>query len=188
MILGIDIDDTICDSWLTIAPTMCKDFNLDYNKILQSKKTYRDIAYMTDEQYRDYSKKFKQLLRSVKLKKDVKEIIDELSKENKIIFITARPDYSFDNAYLFTKKFLDENNIYYDKIIVNGENKKQICAKENIDIFIDDSKNNCESVSELGIKVLMYENYFNEDETRFKKVNNWKEILKEVNNARKIDY
>ena len=34
----------------------------------------------------------------------------------------------------------------------------------------------------------MFENYFNEDETRFKKVKNWKEILKEVNDARKIEY
>ena len=32
----------------------------------------------------------------------------------------------------------------------------------------------------------MFENYFNEDETKFKKVKNWKEILKEVNDARKI--
>ena len=77
-------------------------------------------------------------------------------------------------------------NFHYDKIIANAYDKKQICKEENIDIFIDDSKDNCTNVSELNIKVLMFENYFNEDETKFKKVKNWEEILKEVNDARKI--
>ena len=62
MILGIDIDDTICDSWLTIAPTMCKDFNLDYNEIIKNKKIYNEITNMTDRQYRKYSTVFKTLL------------------------------------------------------------------------------------------------------------------------------
>lgn len=188
MILGIDIDDTICDSWLTIAPTMCKDFNLDYNEIIKSKKIYNEIIGLKEKEYRKYSTVFKKLLKNVKLKENVKEIIDELSINNKIVFITARPDYSFENAYEYTKEFLDKNNIYYDKIIVNAHDKKQICKEENIDIFIDDSKDNCTKVSELNIKVLMFENYFNEDETKFKKVKNWREILKEVNDARKIEY
>ena len=186
MRIGIDIDDTICDSWLTIAPIMCKDFNLDYNEIIKSKKTYKEIIKITETQYREYSKKYRTILKNPKLKENVKETLEELAKDNKIIFITARPDYSFDNAYEFTKEFLDKNNIHYDKIITNAEEKKQICKQESIDIFIDDNKTNCEKVSELKIKVLMFENYFNEDETKFKKIKNWKEILKEVNNARKI--
>ena len=144
---------------------------------------------MPDEEYRTYSQKYKILLKNPKLKDNVKEVIDELSKENEIIFITARPDYSFGNAYEFSKKFLDKNKIYYDKIITNAKDKKTICKEEKIDIFIDDGKDNCASVSELNIQVLMFENFFNEDETRFKKVKNWKEIkniIKEENNARKI--
>lgn len=189
MRIGIDIDDTICDSWKAIASTMCKDFNLDYDCVIQSKKTYNHITNISDEEYRAYSKVFKQLLENVDLKKNVRESIKELSNENSIIFITARPDYSFDDAYVFTKNFLDKNNIYYDKIIVNSVDKKQICKEENIDIFIDDSSDNCLSVSELNIKVLMFGNYFNEDEVRFKRVNDWNEILeivKEENDARKI--
>lgn len=190
MRIGIDIDDTICDSWLTIAPTMCKDFNLDYNEIIKSKKIYNRITDMTDEQYRAYSKKYKILLKNPKLKENVRKVIEELSKQNEIIFITARPDYSFDNAYEFSKDFLERNGIYYDKIITNAKDKKIICEKEKIDVFIDDGRENCASVSELDIKVLMFENYFNEDETRFRKVKNWEEIkniIKEENNARKVE-
>ena len=47
-------------------------------------------------------------------------------------------------------------NIEYDKIIVNARDKAQICKKEKIDLFIDDSIQHCKRVNGGNIKTLLY--------------------------------
>lgn len=178
MRIGIDIDDTICDSWLQVRETMCKDFNKDINEIIKSKKVYEQITDLTFDEYQKYaSTVFTKLLKDTPLKPNVKKVLDELSKENEIYFITARLDTCYKDAYKFSKEYLDKNKIPYKKIIANAEEKGKICKELGIDIFIDDGRNNCENVSIYGIKAILFENYYNSDETRFKKIKNWNEII-----------
>ena len=120
---------------------------------------------------------FTKLLKDTPLKPNVKMVLDELSKDNKIYFITARFDSCYLNAYEFSKEYLDRYSIPYTDIIANVEAKGEVCKKLGIDLFIDDGRNNCENVSKYGIDVLLFENYYNCDETRFDKVKNWDEVL-----------
>lgn len=159
MRIGIDIDDTICNSWDEIIGTVCKDFNFDYDEVVKSKKVYNDLIPLEGDSYYEYAKKYKYLLLNPKLKNNVKEVIDKLSTKNEIIFITSRSDYCYDDAYKYSKKYLDKNNIYYDDIIVNAFNKGKICKEKNIDIFIDDSCDNCIDVNKYGIKALLFSNW-----------------------------
>lgn len=188
MRIGIDIDDTICNSWDEIIGTVCKDFNFDNDEVVKSKKVYNDLIPLEGENYYEYAKKYKYLLLNPKLKNNVKEVIDKLSTKNEIIFITSRNDYCYDDAYKYSKKYLDKNNIYYDDIIVNAFNKGKICKEKNIDIFIDDSCDNCIDVNKYGIKTLLFLNYYNTN-NNLKKVSDWNEILnivEEEYNAREI--
>lgn len=189
MRIGIDIDDTICNSWENIIRVVCDDFNLDYDEVLNSKKVYNEIITLKNDEYLDYAKKFRFLLKNPSLKDNVKEVLDELSLDNEIIFLTARSDYCYGDAYQFCKEFLDKNDIYYDKIIVNALDKGKVCDEEEIDIFIDDSRDNCCGVSKIGIRVIMFENYFNAECNLYEKVSDWGEILnvvKEEKNAREV--
>lgn len=188
MNIGIDIDDTICNSWENVINEMCTDFNLNYDELSKGNKAYNEVIELTPEEYLKYAKeKFSKLLYNPTLKENVKEVIDILKENNKIIFITARSNQCYEDAYKFTKKYLDRNKIYYDKIIVNGKEKGKICKEEKIDIFIDDSIDNCKNVSKYKIKTILFETCYNKDCTDFIKINNWKEILKivkEIKNER----
>ena len=38
MNIGIDIDDTICNSWDSLIDQICNDFKLEKRKVIKSKK------------------------------------------------------------------------------------------------------------------------------------------------------
>ena len=178
MRIGIDIDDTICDSWLQIRERMCNDFGKNIDDVIKNKMVYEQLTDLTFDEYLKYaSKVFPILLRDVPLKKNAKDVLDKLFINNEIFFITARLDECYDDAYKFSKDYLDRNMIPYTDIIANVCEKDVVCKKLGIDLFIDDGRNNCEKVSNSGIDVIMFENYFNDDENRFKKIRDWKEVL-----------
>ena len=80
-----------------------------------------------------------------------------------------------------TEKWLKDNNIYYDKLILIDKGQKgETCKKNNIDIMIDDTVKNCIDVSENGIKVLMMRTKFNQNITQFEQVLNWEDIYKKI--------
>ena len=102
----------------------------------------------------------------------------------KIIFITARNDTEVNCMYEFTKKWLEKNDIHFDKLIVNCSDKLKEVIENNIDLFIDDNYFNCKNIFDnCGIPVFMYKTVYNEKyvNTPFNIVNNWKEILNLVN-------
>lgn len=53
----------------------------------------------------------------------------------------ARNEKIFDEIEKINKKWLEENQIPYNKLIISADDKSKVCQKENIDIFIDDKYN-----------------------------------------------
>ena len=102
------------------------------------------------------------------------KVVKELKDGNEIIIITARDSEFHDDPYKYSKEWLDKNNIYYDKLVVNKRDKKKACIEENIDLFIDDSESNCLTVESAGIKAIRISNKrSNNDLATFK---TWKDI------------
>lgn len=181
MRIGIDMDDTICDSIEAMLPYICMEYNLNYEE--EKKKGYSYYSYLNLKRFNDFAKReFPNILFNAKLKNGADYYINELSKFNEIIFITARGSKYFDNPYELCKRYLDKYNIKYDKLIVDAHDKGSICKRENINIFIDDSIKNCVSVGEYGIRVFIYDNTYNKNEDRFDRVYNWKEIYDKIKN------
>lgn len=85
------------------------------------------------------------------------EAINKLKEEgHEIYIITARDNEFHEYPYMLSKNWLDNNNIEYDKLIVNARGKASVCKNEKIDIFIDDQLNNCLEVSKEGIKTIRF--------------------------------
>ena len=57
----------------------------------------------------------------------------------------------------------------------------QVCIDEQIDLFIDDSIEHFQKVSNSGIQTLLFNNKINLNKTvNLNKVNNWKEIYEYI--------
>ena len=75
-------------------------------------------------------------------------------------------------------KWLEKNDIPFDKLIVGSKYKSEVCQKERISIMIDDSFNQCSYIADhLKIKVLMMATFNNNIVYKgITRVNNWSEI------------
>lgn len=86
------------------------------------------------------------------------EIIHELKSEgHEIHLITARNEKEEE----WTKNWLKENNIYYDKLTFTDK-KVEYCKNNNIDLMIEDNTNNILEISKL-IPVICFDNRYNKD-------------------------
>ena len=99
------------------------------------------------------------------------EVILKLKQEeNHIYIITARdesgmPKEHYGKMQEYTKKWLKENNIKYDKLIFASDDKKlEKCIENNIDIMIEDSPQNIRNISSK-IPVIKFNCKYNENIT-----------------------
>ena len=123
------------------------------------------------------------MVENVKPKESSVKIINYLKeKGNKIVLITARIDDEIVDARAITEKWLNTNNIKYDKLIINSHNKLEIAKQEKIDIFIDDSIRNCEMVLSGNIKTYMFLTKNNEyyENKEIKKIASWDEFYENI--------
>lgn len=176
MRIGIDVDDTITETWKYVKPHFSKKFNIDLQTL--DKYSYsKGLSCSLDEYYAFFRKSIQQYLPNVPIKKDVGKYINKLRKNgHEIYFITARSEHDMDNPYEVTKNYLDKNKIQYDHILVGCSEKDKIALENNIDLFIDDSVKNCTKVNNVGIKVILFSATYNEYCIDFEKVQNWEEL------------
>lgn len=124
--------------------------------------------------------------------KPIKNALDTLKKLREdghvITIITARSDAIRDGVVSTTldslKKYGIDKGILYDKIIFEGANKGDVCEKEKIDLFVDDSPINCMHVRERGINVLAFKSGITADaidQTDLPSVSSWDELYDKIN-------
>lgn len=190
MNFGIDIDDTISNTYETALPylenyiknILKKEFNNQSSKIDYYKLEKRyGITHEEEEKFwLDY---FVEIIEKVIPKKSSIETIKKIKeKGHNVILITARFTNPITDISEVTKKWLANNNIEYDKLIINSQNKLEIAKQEKIDIFLDDSIRNCEMISSGNIETFMIKtpnNEFYENE-KIKKVNSWDEFYEKI--------
>lgn len=124
------------------------------------------------------------MISKYELKDNVKEVIDNLRKNNhKVIIVTAR-GYTIQNGTIeVTNEYLKKNNIIVDDIIFRALDKSQICLDNKVDILIDDSISVLNKVSSVGIKTLLFTSVVNKDkDSDIERVSNWMEIQKYIEN------
>ena len=183
MKIGIDIDDTITDSWECLIPYYSRLFNVPEDKLHKSLPYYesiKDKVSSVNEYYKIMLPIYDEVSPNVNLLPEVKETIDALYNLGcRVYFITSRGTDHTD-AYKDSKVFLDRYKKKNKKIIVNAKDKAKICQEENISLFIDDSYKHCESVSNIGIDVLMHETYYNKNYNEFIHFSNWHYVYEYV--------
>lgn len=181
MRIGIDIDDTISNTFELLVEAA-----LEYDKLFYGGKGFKnenafkfdEMFYWTkDMAYRFLTERLETVMKKASIKSSVKNVVEKLKNEgNEIIIVTARSNKYYNNPYALSKKWLDDNNVLYDEILVGCHNKGLVCLNNNIDLLIDDLPANCMSAKLYNIDTLLFDNKYNQNETRFKRVSSWDEI------------
>ena len=189
MNIGIDIDDTISETFETLLPFAQKYTIEDLKRksevqIDSNCSNHFYIVYMNgwneEEATKFWEKYYAEILKRVNIKTFAAEVIKKLKqKGHNIYLITARWDMRADNVKDITKQWLVDNDVEYDELIINAEDKLKIALEKKIDIFIDDSFKNCKTIADnTEAKVYLMNSRVNGsfNDEKIRRVFSWVEI------------
>ena len=194
MNIGIDIDDTISETFETLIPyaqkytieELGRKANVDLNqKFLNHFYIEKMFNWNKDEAMNFWIKYYEEIIENVNIKKFASKIIKKLKEEgNNIYLITARWTMRESKVKEITLKWLNDNNVLYDDLFFDAEDKVTLVKNNKIDIFIDDSYQNCNDVSKkTNTKVFMMNTRVNENFNikNVKRVYSWCEVEHLIN-------
>ena len=171
----IDIDGTITSPYHYLPY-----LNSIYNKKLTEEdfttvywaELYGDtLEGMLDKLHSKYMNSYSE----AKVVEGVKDVIDELYKDNNLFFVTAR-NYSLTQI---TQDWLKKQQLSQIPLYSLGTDNKLHKANElKCDIFIEDHPNNALNLANGGIKVILIDWNYNKgvEHQNITRVSSWKEI------------
>ena len=199
MNIGLDFDDTISETFESLLPysqiytieDLKRNSNIDLRGDISN---HFYIVYVNGWNEQEatvfWEKYYAEILRELNIKKFAAKVINKLKEEgHKIYLITARWDMRADNVNEITEQWLKENNVQYDELILNASDKLKIAEENNIDVFIDDSFNNCKSiVDNTKAKVYLMNTKMNENlnDKNIKRVYSWPEVYNILNQKEEV--
>ena len=163
MKIGIDIDNVISN----FNDTLLTEYLLHDKELRNSGIINKNADYIRkgmfdwneNEETNFYKNNIERIAKKLGVIECAKEYIDKLHDDGHIIcIITGRNNGEYTDPYNMTKKWLEDNNIYYDNLILTDAYDKcaktKQCLKHNIDIMIDDSVHICSDCIENGITTI----------------------------------
>ena len=179
MVIGVDLDDTITNSFEDLMPYFAEyfDLNLDYCK--ENNYSYNNFPEKLKERKSEFIKYLQgnRLLNNISVKENAVQVLKELNKLGcKIIIITSRNDNILPNAFLETKSFLEQNEIIYDTLFCEHD-KHKILLQEGVELFIDDSLKGLIYNRDACQYHILFNSVINkQEESEFLRVSSWIEI------------
>lgn len=196
MKIGIDIDDTIANSF-EVMFTYSQEFNgRILKKTFKPKKVrkrfkkfyFQELYNWTNEEKKLFiNMYYEKSLDEVRPKNLAAETINKIKENgNEIYIITSR--YSINNIDIFeiTTNWLKKHNIKFDKLIISKEDKTESIKNNKIDIYIDDDYKVCKK-SKKDCIVFMMDMVANKkiNIRGVKRVYSWPHVLGEIENISK---
>lgn len=190
MKIGIDIDNVISNfNEVLLNEYLLHDKELRDNGIINKNADYikKGMFDWTEEEEKYfYKSNIERIAKKLTIIAGAKEYIDKLKSDGHFIYIiTGRDNGEYTEPYNMTKKWLDNHNIYYDKLILTDAHDKHAktvkCIENNIDIMIDDSVRICKDCIESGITTVLMDTPYNRYSS-IKRVYNWQEFYEFVSN------
>ena len=174
MRIGIDMDNTICNT---------DELLEKYQNIFLKEEDISKEYLWNDNDYKlkFLNKYLETIYKEVSIKEDAKEVINNLSKNNKIYIITARSNNFISNMTNFIDNYFKEHQIHIDKIIIQAKDKVDACLDNSIDIMIEDSLYNYNKLLDNDINTILFDDKHKNINIKDRVVS-WKEIEKIINN------
>ena len=179
MTIGVDLDDTIINSFEDLMPFFAEYFSLDLNFWIENNYSYNNFPEELKDKKSDFIRYLQErkLLNKISIKENASQILKELRELGcRIIIITSRNDNILPNAFLETKSFLDQNEIIYDALYCEHD-KHRILLEEGVEMFIDDSLKGLIYNKDVCKYHILFDSAINrQEESSFPRVSSWIEI------------
>ena len=159
MRIGIDIDDTIADSY-EVAFAYAQRYTI--NELGRSGEVQNVVSkhhdyvngmhnWSKEEEMNFWNQYYGEIITQIKPFTLATETIQKLKEEgNEIIIVSARwPEENW-NVEKITLEWLSKYHIEYNEIVLNANNKAKVALEKKLDLFIDDSFKNCVDVANVG--------------------------------------
>ena len=164
MRIGIDIDNTLCDT------------DLLAKKIYSEKNNGKDLSSLDKfSQYKFIGNNASLIFDYCPLIENAKSVINDLFKENEIYFISARSNKHVSLLEEKTIRYLKKNGINYTDIYFGYDSKIDIYKKLNLDIMLDDDYDVYDEITKENLKAIMFNGSLNKNKSGLK-VNSWLEF------------
>ena len=192
MIIGLDIDDTITDTFGAMfgyaqkytIEELHRSGKIDFfQKILNHRYIQALHNWSDEEEFNFFIKYHIKILEETTPFPFAIEIINKLKDEgHKIVLITSRYNFDDTNMVKITEDWARKYNLQYDKLIINVGTKLEAALENKVDIFVDDSFENCKAVSNGGIKTFIMDTRCNKnlDDTNIERVFSWPHLEHEI--------
>ena len=192
MVIGLDIDDTITDTFGVMfgyaqkytIEELGKSGEIDYSKICPNHNYIQALHnWNGDEELEFFRKYYKPICEETEPFPFAVETINKLKEEgHTIVLITARWDFDDTNVRRLTEDWIKKQNIHYDKLVVNANTKLEAAQENNVDVFVDDSFENCKAVSDGGIKTFIMDTRCNKslNDSKIERVFSWPHLEHEL--------
>lgn len=187
MRIGLDIDNVITDFDALLLEEFIKEDKNKRNKGIinpYARHITRDMFDWTEEEVQEFfCNNMERLAKKLELREDAKYYIDKLIAEGHEIYLISHRAYPhYINPFEITKKYLEEKQINYTKLILSkSTDKSPECIKNKIDIMFDDVVSNCLTLRDKGVNVCLMGTRYNQ---MYKKdlpiVKGWSELYNKV--------
>lgn len=191
MRIGIDIDDTICDTY-EVAFAYAQKYTIEVlgksAKIKNFTAKHHDYlnvmhGWNDEEECNFWNQDYGDIIIKLKPFTFAVETINQLKKDgHEIVIVTARwPEENWDIKDL-TLKWLEQNGIQYDEIVMNASDKGKVAKEKKLDLFIDDSFQNCQSVADFGVRTFLMNTRTNQglEAENITRVYSWPDIYNNI--------
>lgn len=197
MRIGIDIDDTIADSY-EVAFAYAQRYTI--NELGRSGEIQNVVAkhhdyvngmhnWSKEEEMNFWNQYYGEIITQIKPFTLATETIQKLKEEgNEIIIVSARwPEENW-NVEKITLEWLSKYHIEYNEIVLNANNKAKVALEKKLDLFIDDSFKNCVDVANVGVKTYIIETRTNKalNAENITRVYSWPDIYDKIKKEEKI--
>lgn len=177
MNLGFDIDGVISDFVRTFVGLVKKHYDL----ILTEADIHcHDLGLVLGISKQERNKLIREtLLEDLTLISGAKKVLVKLYSEGQQIFILTARSSDLVNV---TKSWLKKKGIPYSQLIQLNEGEKHL-AEVSLDLVVEDNLEDAIGYSQKVKNVLVYDHPWNQSfnvKGLFKRVYNWNEILKEI--------
>lgn len=193
MLIGVDLDDVLADTFSNLIAFHNDNYGPYLTKDKFSSWQLSNVFNITEEEAIKRVLEFDDscYFEGIKPVDGAVDAVNMLKQSNKLIVITSRLDNLLEKTEKWLEKYFSNTfskvyHTYHSWMgAANKKKKVEICLDLKVDYFIEDSLDYARECAEKGVKVLLYDNPWNQCKElpeNIIRVQNWKEIVSIINN------